>query len=117
MYVSVYVCLYICRTWFNNEQLYCCRLDQFKIIKFPLTTESAMKKIEDNNTLVFIVDKRSTKVTIQKAVKKLYDIQVAKVNTLIRYEERVSLPFHLTIVLYKMLQTDVLEISPHDIKL
>merc|ERR1719495_2679107 len=33
------------------------RLDQFKIIKYPLTTESAMKKIEDNNTLVFLVDK------------------------------------------------------------
>lgn len=43
-----------------------------------------MKKIEDNNTLVFIVDKRSNKPQIQAAVKKLYDIQVAKVNTLIR---------------------------------
>jgi len=60
------------------------RLDQFKIIKYPLTTESAMKKIEDNNTLVFIVDKRSNKPQIQMAVKKLYDIQVSKVNTLIR---------------------------------
>jgi len=59
-------------------------LDQFKIIKYPLTTESAMKKIEDNNTLVFIVDKRANKPQIQMAVKKLYDIQVAKVNTLIR---------------------------------
>jgi large subunit ribosomal protein L23Ae len=59
-------------------------LDQYKIIKFPLTTESAMKKIEDNNTLVFIVDKRSNKPQIKMAVKKLYDIQVAKVNTLIR---------------------------------
>lgn len=28
------------------------KLDHFQIIKFPLTTESAMKKIEDNNTLV-----------------------------------------------------------------
>ena len=28
------------------------RLDSFQTIKFPLTTESAMKKIEDNNTLV-----------------------------------------------------------------
>merc|ERR1712241_573978 len=37
------------------------KLDQFKIVKFPLTTESAMKKIEDNITLVFIVDKRSNK--------------------------------------------------------
>jgi large subunit ribosomal protein L23Ae len=53
-------------------------------VKFPLTTESAMKKIEDNNTLVFIVDKRSNKPQIRLAVKKLYDIDVAKVNTLIR---------------------------------
>jgi len=34
------------------------KLDHFQILKFPLTTESAMKKIEDNNTLVFIVDTR-----------------------------------------------------------
>ena len=44
-----------------------------------------MKKIEDNNTLVFIVDKRANKPQIQSAVKKLYDIDVAKVNTLNRY--------------------------------
>ncbi|XP_064613361.1 LOW QUALITY PROTEIN: large ribosomal subunit protein uL23-like [Liolophura sinensis] len=60
------------------------RLDQYRIVKFPLTTESAMKKIEDNNTLVFIVDKRANKPQIKYAVKKLYDIDVAKVNTLIR---------------------------------
>ncbi|KAK7481582.1 hypothetical protein BaRGS_00027231 [Batillaria attramentaria] len=60
------------------------RLDAFSIVKFPLTTESAMKKIEDNNTLVFIVDKRANKPLVKQAVKKLYDIEVAKVNTLIR---------------------------------
>lgn len=60
------------------------RLDQFSIIKNPLTTESAMKKIEDNNTLVFIVHLRANKHQIKTAVKKLYDIDVANVNTLIR---------------------------------
>lgn len=60
------------------------RLDHYAIIKFPLTTESAMKKIEDNNTLVFIVDVKANKHQIKHAVKKLYDIDVAKVNTLIR---------------------------------
>merc|ERR1719500_2366232 len=30
------------------------RMDAYNIIKHPLTTESAMKKIEDYNTLVFI---------------------------------------------------------------
>ncbi|XP_055140621.1 large ribosomal subunit protein uL23-like [Symphalangus syndactylus] len=60
------------------------KLDHYAIIKFPLTTESAMKKIEDNNTLVFIVDVNANKHQIKQAVKKLYDIDVAKVNTLIR---------------------------------
>jgi large subunit ribosomal protein L23Ae len=60
------------------------RLDQFSTIKHPLTTESAMKKIEDNNTLVFIVDIRANKPKIKAAVKKMYEVEVAKVNTLIR---------------------------------
>ena len=59
------------------------KLDHYAINKFPLTTESAMKKIEDN-TLVFIVDVKANKHQIKQAVKKLYDIDVAKVNTLIR---------------------------------
>merc|ERR1711998_218249 len=60
------------------------KLDQYCILKYPLTTESAMKKIEDNNTLVFIVDVRATKVKIKEAIKQLYDIDAQKINTLIR---------------------------------
>ena len=60
------------------------KLDKYSIIKNPLTTESAMKKIEDNNTLVFIVNVLANKPQIKQAVKQLYDIDVAKVNTLIR---------------------------------
>ncbi|XP_076911729.1 large ribosomal subunit protein uL23-like [Bidens hawaiensis] len=60
------------------------KLDHYQILKYPLTTESAMKKIEDNNTLVFIVDIRADKKKIKAAVKKMYDIQTKKVNTLIR---------------------------------
>lgn len=61
------------------------KLDKYRIIKSPLTTESAMKKIEDNNTLVFLVDILANKRQIKDAVKQLYDIKAAKVNTLIRY--------------------------------
>lgn len=50
----------------------------------PLNTESAMKKIEEHNTLVFIVDLKSNKRQIKDAVKKLWDVQAAKINTLIR---------------------------------
>ncbi|XP_053455336.1 60S ribosomal protein L23a-like [Nycticebus coucang] len=60
------------------------KLDHYAIIKFPLTTEPAMKKTEDNNTLVFIVDVKANKHQIKQAVKKLCDIDVAKVNTLVR---------------------------------
>jgi len=60
------------------------RLDQFKVIVHPLNTESAMKKIEENNTLVFIVDIKANKRQIKEAVKKLYDVDAVKVNTLIR---------------------------------
>eukprot|EP01041_Mallomonas_annulata_P004751 gene4751-9436_t len=60
------------------------KMGPFQVIKFPLTTESAMKKIEDNNTLVFIVDLKSNKKQIKDAVKKLYEIKALKVNTLIR---------------------------------
>ncbi|KAJ1429881.1 ribosomal protein L23/L15e core domain-containing protein [Ochromonadaceae sp. CCMP2298] len=57
---------------------------EFDVIRFPLTTESAMKKIEDNNTLVFIVNITANKRQIKEAVKALYDITAIRVNTLIR---------------------------------
>jgi len=60
------------------------KLDQYRIIKHPLTTESAMKKIEDNNTLVFLVDLRANKRQIADAVSKMYEIKVDRVNTLVR---------------------------------
>jgi large subunit ribosomal protein L23Ae len=59
-------------------------MDHWAIIKYPLTTESAMKKIEDHNTLVFITHIRANKPQIKSAVKKLYDVDVASVNTLVR---------------------------------
>lgn len=43
-----------------------------------------MKKIEDHNTLVFITDLRANKPQIRAAVKKLYSVEVAQINTLIR---------------------------------
>ncbi|KAI9811811.1 MAG: 60S ribosomal protein L25 [Phylliscum demangeonii] len=60
------------------------RLDQHKVIIHPVNTESAMKKIEENNTLVFIVDVKANKHQIKDALKKLYDVDCVKINTLIR---------------------------------
>uniref|UniRef100_M3Y0L1 Large ribosomal subunit protein uL23 n=1 Tax=Mustela putorius furo TaxID=9669 RepID=M3Y0L1_MUSPF len=60
------------------------KLNHYAIIKFPQTTESTVKKIEDNSTLVFIVDVKANKHQIKQAVKKLYSMDMAKVNISIR---------------------------------
>merc|ERR1712115_699119 len=60
------------------------RFDASKVIIHPLNTESAMKKIEENNTLVFIVDTKANKRQIKDALKKLYDVETVTLNTLIR---------------------------------
>eukprot|EP00931_Biecheleriopsis_adriatica_P084393 TRINITY_DN581_c0_g3_i2.p1 TRINITY_DN581_c0_g3~~TRINITY_DN581_c0_g3_i2.p1 ORF type:complete len:146 (-),score=50.02 TRINITY_DN581_c0_g3_i2:92-529(-) len=72
------------------------KLDKYRIIQCPVTTESAMKKIEEINTLVFLVDIKATKPKIKEAVKQLYDVQCAKVNTLIRPDGRKKAYVHLT---------------------
>ncbi|EMD39691.1 hypothetical protein CERSUDRAFT_112000, partial [Gelatoporia subvermispora B] len=72
------------------------RMDQFRTIVSPLNTESAMKKIEEHNTLVFIVDIKANKRQIKDAVKKLYDVQTAKINTLIRPDGKKKAYVRLT---------------------
>lgn len=44
-----------------------------------------MKKIEENNTLVFICDVKANKRQIKEALKKLYDVDCVRINTLIRF--------------------------------
>ena len=41
-------------------------------------------QIEENNTLVFIVDVKANKRQIAAALKKQYDVSCIKINTLIR---------------------------------
>ena len=71
------------------------KLDKYRVIRHPLTSESAMKLIEENNTLTFIVDVLSNKRQIRSAVETLYDVEVSKVNTLIRYIVTTFLSFYL----------------------
>lgn len=60
------------------------RLDNYKIIVSPIASETAMKKVEDGNTLVFQVDLKANKHQIKRAVKELYEVDVDHVNTLVR---------------------------------
>merc|ERR1712012_696261 len=55
-----------------------------RTLRLPKNPRYPRKSVNKVNKLVFIVDKRANKPQIMMAVKKLYDIEVAKVNTLIR---------------------------------
>ena len=50
----------------------------------PLNSDKNMAKMENENTLVFLVNPRANKVQIRTAFKKLYEAKVRSVNTLIR---------------------------------
>lgn len=56
---------------------------EFKMIHYPLTSESALKKIQSGNTIVFLVDSTSNKNKIKNTLKRIYKIKIQKVNTLI----------------------------------
>ena len=61
----------------------------YAIIKRPLVTENTFDLIEDQNKLVFIVERKANKFQIKAAIEKLYQVKVVKVNTLITpYGER-----------------------------
>ncbi|MHA1372299.1 MAG: 50S ribosomal protein L23 [Promethearchaeota archaeon] len=53
------------------------------ILKRPVITESTFNLIEDQNKLVFMVDRRANKKMIQEAIEQIYKVKVKKINTLI----------------------------------
>ena len=61
-----------------------------------------MKKIEENNTLVFVCDVKANKRQIKQALKTLYDVETVKINTLIRYVSSGAFgDFSLELILIK----------------
>ena len=53
------------------------------VILYPLMTERSVFMIENENKLVFIVNREATKHDISNAVQKLYGVEIASINTLI----------------------------------
>ncbi|MCQ5336735.1 MAG: 50S ribosomal protein L23 [Candidatus Methanomethylicia archaeon] len=58
-------------------------MDPYEIIIRPVSTESAIERIEKENKLTFIVNIKANKKMIKDAFEKLYNVKVEKVNTLI----------------------------------
>jgi len=58
-------------------------MDPYKIIKHPVSTEKAVRLMEADNKLIFVVERKSSKPEIKKALEELFKIKVLKINTLI----------------------------------
>lgn len=58
-------------------------METYKTIKYPLSTEKAIRLMEKENILLFIVDRKATKKDVKEAIEKMFKAKVDKVNTLI----------------------------------
>jgi len=56
-------------------------MDPYKIIKHALSTEKAVRLMESENKLTFIVNLKANKEEIKQAVEKMFNVKVEKVNT------------------------------------
>jgi large subunit ribosomal protein L23 len=56
-------------------------MNNYEIIRRPLTTEKGVAKQETERTLCFEVDTRANKVQIRAAVEKLFKVKVEDVRT------------------------------------
>lgn len=58
-------------------------MDSYTIIKHPVSTEKAMRLMEAENKLIFVVDNKATKSGIKAAAEEIFKATVVKVNTLV----------------------------------
>ena len=56
----------------------------------PVATEKAVMKIETENILTFMVDKRMSKESIKKEIEEMFKVKVDKVRTLIRDNKKLA---------------------------
>ncbi len=56
-------------------------MDNYTIIKYPLSTEKSIRLMESENKLIFVVHNKSTKKEIKKAIEEMFKVKVDNVNT------------------------------------
>ncbi|MGD0176406.1 MAG: 50S ribosomal protein L23 [Candidatus Bathyarchaeia archaeon] len=62
------------------------KLATSEIVKYPLLSEDAVTLLEAENKITFVVDIRSDKHDIKRAIQELYEVRVQDVNTMITPE-------------------------------
>lgn len=56
----------------------------------PITTEKAIREIELENKIYFIVEKRVGKADIKKEIEEQFKVKVEKINTQIKNNQKVA---------------------------
>ncbi|MFH1210911.1 MAG: 50S ribosomal protein L23 [archaeon] len=60
--------------------------DPYTIIKHPIATEKAVRMMESENKLIFMVDLKTNKTEIKNAIQEIFKTKVLKVTTTITPE-------------------------------
>ncbi len=63
-------------------------MEVYKTIKYLLSTEKAVRLMEADNKLVFVVDNKAEKGQIKKAIEDEFKIRVTKINTVVDIKGR-----------------------------
>ena len=71
-------------------------VDPWSILLYPLLTEKGIGKIETENKILFVVNRKSNKNQIRWATEKAFYVKVASVNTLIDRKGRKKAWIRLT---------------------
>lgn len=50
-------------------------------VKYPLSNEKAIRLMEAENTLVFVIDRRATKEDVRRSIMETFKVKVERINT------------------------------------
>ena len=61
------------------------------VLRYPLTTEKAVKLIEAENKVMFVVDLKAQKKAIAKEFEELFKVKIDKINVVIKGNKKVAI--------------------------
>lgn len=71
-------------------------MEEYNVIKYPLSTEKSIRLMESENKLIFVVDNKATKQDIKKAVETMFKVKVENVKThIMNGEKRAFVKFSI----------------------
>jgi ribosomal protein L23 len=64
------------------------KMDPYKVVKYPLSTEKSIRLMESQNKLIFVVDMGADKKMIKDAIENMFKAKVDNVRTYVKGREK-----------------------------